>query len=712
MHESSPRESGTIKRNPFICRPQARPEKGSAEAINLLSETSRLAHMLKPEEHIYEFGAFRLNIKARLFLKARRPVQLNPKTFELLAILVQRSGRLIEKEELLRELWPDSFVEESNLTQNIYLLRKALGEDANGYVCIKTVPRHGYRFVAEVREVQEEQAEMVDEAHSASEPTAVEGEEREGTQEEALEAAPLPPPVDLSPALDTPQVLSPMPGWKLRAGLIALVIALSLAVALAFLWDSARIERRVTPSRSKAIAVLPFKTLGEESRTEMLGLGMADAIIIKMSKLQQVPVLPTSTIIKYTGREHDPLTTGRELGVDAVLDGTVQRSGDRIRVTVQLISLDDGRTLWSEVYDEQFTSIFSVQDVISEHVAEALKPDLSREEKAQLAKRYTDNTEAYEAYVRGLYFWNKRSQDGLARAIEYFQRAVERDPKFALAYAGLADAYGLVGYFGYDLLLFSEAHDKAKAAALRALELDETIAEAHTSMAMIKEVYEWDEAAAEKEHQRAIALNANSATAHLRYSVYLNEHGRHEEAFQEMHRARALDPLSAVVNSNLGFTLYYRGEYDQAADYCRKSIETEPDYVPPQIILGMIYEEKGMYTEAIAQLNRARSVARGHLYAQVLEGLGYTYAVMGRRDEAQKMLLELDRLAKENKLAQSCKISILARLGQTREAFKLLDEQVEGASSVPYWLRADPRYESLRTDPEYREFLQRHKFRV
>ncbi|HEX8775591.1 MAG TPA: winged helix-turn-helix domain-containing protein [Pyrinomonadaceae bacterium] len=661
--------------------------------------------MLKQEAHIYEFGAFRLNIKAKLFTRESKPVALNPKTFELLAMLVQRSGHLFEKEELLRALWPDSFVEESNLTQNIYLLRKALGEDTNGQVYIRTVPRHGYRFVAEVREVQEDVQPIVDETPGTQESLALVEEEKPETTTPHVS--------DHAPRLDLSLTFThPTPGHRLRAALITLVIVLSLAGALAFLWGSSRTERHEVTSTGRAIAVLPFKTLGEESQKEMLGLGMADAIIIRMSKLKRVPVLPTSTIIKYTGREHDPITTGRELGVDAVLDGTVQRSGDRIRVTVQLIRLDDAKTLWSEVYDEQFTSIFSVQDVISEHVAVSLKPDLSHEEKEQLAKRSTGNTEAYEAYVRGLYFWNKRSEDGLARAVEYFQRAVEKDPDFALAYAGLADAYGLIGFFGYKLLPFSEAHEKAKAAASRALSLDDSIAEAHTAMAMIKEIYESDSAGAEREHQRAVTLNPNSATAHQRYSVYLNERGRLEEGLQEMHRARSLDPLSAVINSNLGIGLYYRRDYDHAAEYCRKAIETEPDYIPPQIILGMIYEEKGQYAEAIAQFNRAKPVARGLLYAQVLEGLGYTYAAMGRRDDAQKILAELDQLAQENEMVRFSKVSILGRLGQTKEAFKILEREAAGSPELPHWFRTDPRYESLRSDPDYKEFLQRHKFSV
>jgi TolB-like protein/DNA-binding winged helix-turn-helix (wHTH) protein/Tfp pilus assembly protein PilF len=666
--------------------------------------------MLKQEEHIYEFGSFRLNVEAKLFLRESRPVPLNPKTFELLAILVRRSGCLVEKEELLRELWPDSIVEESNLTQNIYLLRKALGEDLHGDVYIKTVPRRGYRFVAEVRKVQDDLKaqspddlkDSVDHRHVIESLAPV-----EEVADESPQVARPEPRINLQPT-----VTGSRHGWKLRAALIATFIALSLMAALAFYRDSARLKRQATHPKIRAIAVLPFRTLGAESQSEMLGLGMADAIIIKMSKLQQIPVLPTSAIIKYTGRALDPVATGRDLGVDVVLDGTVQRSGARIRVTVHLINLDDGRTLWSEVYDEPFTDIFAVQDTISEHVAESLKPDLSGEEKAQLAKRYTDNMEAYEAYVRGIYFWNKRSEDGLEKAIRYFQQAVEKDPSFALAYAGLADASGLIGYFGYKLLSFDEAHTKAKAAALRALELDETLSEAHTAMAMIKEIYEWDKTGAEQEHRRAISLNPNSAIAHLRYSAYLNEQNRHEEAFQETQRARALDPLSAVVNFNLGLNFYYRHDYEQAADYCRKSIEIEPDYVPPRLILGMIYDGMKLYTEAIAQFTTARNVARGHLYPQALEGLGYTYVAMGRKAEAQKMLAELDQLAKQNEFVLFCKISILARLGQMKEAFRLLDQQFKDTSVLPYWLKVDPKYESLRADPAYKEFLRRHNFSV
>jgi TolB-like protein/DNA-binding winged helix-turn-helix (wHTH) protein/Tfp pilus assembly protein PilF len=675
-----------------------------------------LAVMLSQEEHIYEFGSFRLDTEAKLFLKGNRPVPLNPKTFELLVMLVRRSGRLIEKEELLRELWPDSFVEESNLTQNIYLLRKALGEDVSGNVYIKTVPRRGYRFVAEVRAVREgpenaarnEPDVALDESPVTQTPAPLE----ELAQEPPTEAR-----RGLSLALPSAAPPAPtMPGQtrsrRLRAFVLAAVIVSSLAAAFVFFRQSAILQRRATGSRIRALAVLPFKTLGAEGQSEMLGLGMADAIIIKLSKLQQIPVLPTSAVIKYTGRELDPLATGRDLGVDVVLDGTVQRSADRIRVTVQLIGVEDGKTLWSEVYDEPFTDIFAVQDVISEHVAKSIKPDLSGEERAQLAKRYTDNTEAYEAYVRGLYFWNKRSEEGLEKAAQYFQQAVERDSKFALAYAGLADAYGLIGYFGYKLLSFDEAHTRAKAAAVRALELDETLSEAHTAMAMIKEIYEWDKTGAEQEHRRAIALNPNSAHAHLRYSTFLNEQNRHEEAFAETQKARSLDPLSAVANFNLGLGFYYRHDFTQAAEYCRKAIEIEPTYVPPQLILGSVHVEMKLYTEALAQFTRARNDARGNLYPLTLEGLGYTYGAMGRRAEAQQMLLELDEFAKKDAPMQIHKVSVLARLGQTKEAFEILDQQLKGMSVLPYWLKTDPKYESLRLDPAYKEFLRRHKFKV
>ncbi|HEX8136070.1 MAG TPA: winged helix-turn-helix domain-containing protein [Pyrinomonadaceae bacterium] len=674
--------------------------------------------MLSQEEHIYEFGPFRLNTEAKLFFKEGKPVQLNPKTFELLVMLVRRAGRLIEKEELLRELWPDSFVEESNLTQNIYLLRKALGEDVHGNVYIKTVPRHGYRFMAEVRAVLEEIKDEEQADTDVSPDVSPDASLARTTSTRMLapieEADHLPSLPERAESSVTLPDLTPSTTrrWRVRAALLAAVISLSLLAALAFFWNSAGRRRAATRANIRAIAVLPFKTVGAEGQSEMLGLGMADAIIIKISKLQQIPVLPTSAVIKYTGREVNAVAVGHDLGVDVVLDGTVQRSGDRIRVTVQLIGVADGKTLWSEVYDEPFRDIFEVQDVISEHVAESLKPDLSGEEKAQIAKRYTQNMEAYEAYVRGLYFWNKRSEEGLEKAIQYFQQAVERDPGFSLAYAGLADAYGLIGYFGYKLLSFDEAHTKAKSAATRALELDETLSEAHTAMAMIKEIYEWDKTGAEREHRRAIALNPNSSIAHLRYSAFLNSENRHEEAFEETMKARALDPLSAVVNFNLGLSFYYRRDFTQATEYCRKAIEIEPNYVPPQIVLGMIHTEMGLYTEALAQLTRARGDARGNLYPLTLEALGYTYAAMGRRAEAQKVLLELDELGRKEASVLLSKVSILARLGQTRQAFEILERQFAGVSAMPYWLRADPKYESLRAAPEYKEFLRRHNFTV
>src|SRR5439155_16564546 len=321
------------------------------------------------------------------------------------------------------------------------------------------------------------------------------------------------------------------------------------------------IAHRTAPAASAAIpdasinsiAVLPFEPLGKNVNGELLGLGMADAVIGRMSSLKQLLVVPTSAVLKYKGPSGDPLAAGRALHVDAILTGTVQQSGDRLRVTVQLVGSGSGRTLSSEKFDQTFTDIFGIQDSISDKVARSLVRDLSEEQQKQLSKHYTNDTAAYDSYLMGLHFWNKRSKDGLEKAIDYFQRAVDRDPCYALAYAVMADCYYLQLYYGY-----SSAPDRirnAKAAAERALLLDESVAEGHVAAAMVQFYQKGDQVVTESAHQgamdslrRALALNPNLAIAHLRYALALCAFGHLDDAVQEMKRAQELDPLSPINN--------------------------------------------------------------------------------------------------------------------------------------------------------------------
>jgi tetratricopeptide (TPR) repeat protein len=422
-------------------------------------------------------------------------------------------------------------------------------------------------------------------------------------------------------------------------------------------------------------------------------------------------VLPTSAVYKYTGREHDPIAIGRELNVDAVLDGTVQHADGRVRVTVQLLRLADGRTLYGGKFDEQFTDIFTVQKSISAQVAQVLAPQLTGEAKGNLTKRYTNNTEAYEAYVRGLYFWNKRSEEGLRRGIEYFTEAIRLDPNYALAHAALADSYALVGFYGYaQIMPMQESYERGRAAALRALALDSSLAEAHTALAQLKVSYERDYAEGERELQRALALNPSYATAHQRYSILLLEQGRLAEAAQEIARAHELDPLSAVINYNMGRVRYLQRNYEEAARYCRKALETDPSLTQPLITLALIAQQQTRYDEAIAQLEQLKTATTGTGYPAVLEALGCAYAAAGRRTEAERVIAELQELARENDGILFSLALVHAAQGDNDRALQLLEERAPHWQTPPFPLLFDPRFDNLRADPRYQEFLARHHF--
>lgn len=584
----------------------------------------------------FEFGPFRLDLAERLLLREGKAVPLAPKMIETLMILVENGGRIVEKDELMKRLWPDSFVEESSLAQNIFQLRKALESGTSGRQYIETIPKRGYRFAADVREVRGNSA-AISSPYVAGERTSGEGYE------------------------------------------------MGIAV--------------------KSLAVLPFKPLGEERADESLGLGMADATIIKLGGLRNLVVVPTSVVFKYSGRKNDPLVLGRKLGVDAVLEGTVQRAGERVRVTVQLIALEDGKTLWSGKFDEHFTDIFALQDSISEQVAGALALRITGDERRHIRKRYTENTEAYQEYLIGLFFWNKRSNEGLKKAVEYFRQALDKDPNYAMAYAALADAYFLIAYREYDPLRRNEGYGKSRSAALRALELDPFLAEADTALATVKVKYDRDINGAERSFKRAIAINPNSAVAHLRYTYFLAAMGRLDEALQKVKRAQEFDPLSPETNSCFANFLYFARDYDEAIRYCRKALVVEPDFLDALLWLGLSYQQKKMFEEAAAQFLKAKD-AHGDTM-EPAELLGHVFAVTGRAEEARTVLSELHSSAQQNSVRPYNVALIHAALGETEQAFEWMGRAYINWTERLRMLRFDPRMDQLREDSRFAAIIQR-----
>ena len=623
-------------------------------------------------ERSYRFEDFTLDLNRGCLLHQGQEVKLRPKSFELLKYLVERGGRLVGRTELMQAIWPDTFVSEESLAQCLMEVRRALRDDSQRLV--KTVPRRGYIFATEV-----------------SDPAAV----------------PAPP-----------------PGLR-RHTRAALLVSILLLAGL----GSAALYFRFFPRTNEpaVLAVLPFRPLGQNGRDESLELGMADALITRLSNLPQTVVRPTSAVRRYMDGETDALTAGKRLQADWVLEGSMQRSGDRIRVTVQLLRLPAGKPSWAETFDEKFTDIFTVQDLISERVADALAVQLTGAERRRLTRRYTRDAEAYQLYTRGRYHWNKRTTAALHKGIEYFEQAIAKDPHYALAYAGLADSYNVLGSHDHGALAPKEAFPKAAAAARRAIEIDETLGEAHAALAFIQFNYEWDWAGAEKEFQRAFDLNPGYPTLQQWYSRYSMAMGRTEASLEASKRGFELDPIDIPLNAHLAWHHLHAGQYDPAIEACRKALELDSNHPTPHWYLGMAYEQKRDYPKAIGEfqiafvlsggspappssLARAYAIARDTLAGGnpvYLAGLGHAYAAAGNVAEARNVLRELEELSKQRHVSPFERAVIHAGLGETEQAFAWLEKAYAERAGWLVYLQVEPRLAQLRSDPRFGSLARR-----
>jgi TolB-like protein/DNA-binding winged helix-turn-helix (wHTH) protein/Tfp pilus assembly protein PilF len=645
--------------------------------------------MNKKSLRYYQFGPFRLNVTERLLHHGNATVPVTPKVFDTLLVLVENSGHVMGKNELMELLWPDSFVEESSLTQNIFLIRRALGEPEGDRQYIETIPKRGYRFVADVRELFEPNGEMFMQEPGTQ--ILVEGEQFVDDSED--------------PAAQPGALQVSMRGTALTAtGHLKLaVLAVSVVVlsVVAFLYLPQRNRTTVEAFTPRSIAVLPFRTLGPQTETDLLGLGMADAIINRMNRQSRVTVLPISSVFKYTAREADALSAARELDVDAVLDGTVQRDGDRVRVTIQLISLRDGRTVWSGKYDRSYHSIFALQDAISEEVASALMPNMPKETRDHLANHLTENKQAYEEYLTGLYFWNKRTKENLAKAIDYLEQAVRKDNNFAAAHALLADAYYLSFQDGYQLFSRSEALNKAKSSVDRALQLDESIAEAHTVRAGIAFCEKrFDEA--DQEFRRALTLNPNVAVVHLRYGYFLFANFRIGEAVSQMKQAVDLDPVSPVMHAALGHMLFMARDFDGAIREDQKALELQPDSMLARLNLIQHYLGKGEIEKALTE---SETFDNSDQVVGTRER-AYSHVVAGNRGMGLRIVSNLRHSKDRNRIPVYDYAAMYAAIGDKDTALEHLKKMRSDVFTNAY-LRFDPQLDSLRGDKRFADFLSR-----
>jgi tetratricopeptide (TPR) repeat protein len=406
---------------------------------------------------------------------------------------------------------------------------------------------------------------------------------------------------------------------------------------------------------------------------------------------------------KYKGLEQDAIAAGRELQVESVLDGSLQQVGDRLRVSVRLVRVSDGQTLWAERFDESFTDIFAVQDRVSEQVTRVLAVRFGDHEQSQLTKRYTQKPEAYQLYLRGRYFWAKLTADGFRKSIEYYNQAIKVDPTYALAYSGLADSYNFLGSYG--AIPLSESHPMARAKAMKALELDDQLAEAHASLAAIIMDYYWDRPKAERQFKRALELNANYSTAHRLYSQYLSLMGRPDEAIAEAKRGQEIDPLSLGENNNVALAYYRARQYDQTIEYSRKTLEMDQNFLPAHIMLGLALVEKGVFGEAIAEFQRGRELSGNSAHLRAM--LAYSYARAGKTSEARKILHELNQLSAPDSVSPFDLAGVHIGLGEKDEAFAWLEKRYQERFWFLGYLKVEPLFDPLRSDPRFTDLVRR-----
>ncbi|HEX8773169.1 MAG TPA: protein kinase [Pyrinomonadaceae bacterium] len=464
-------------------------------------------------------------------------------------------------------------------------------------------------------------------------------------------------------------------------------------------------QRRRRPRRKAidSLAILPLVNDSGEHDTEYLSDGITESIINNLSQLPKLKIMARATVFRYKGREVDPLQVGQELNVRAVLTGTVFHLNDNLLIRTELVDTTDGSRLWGEQYNRRMTDIFAIQEEIAREISEKLRFKLTGEEQKQLAKRHTDNTEAYRLYLKGRYNWNKRTPEGFKLGIEYFKEAIDLDSGYALAYAGLADSYNMLG--NYSELAPPDAFPRAKTAAIKALRIDETLAEARASLAYAMNGYEWDWKGAGAEFKRAIELKPNYATAHYWYAtVHLAALGKLDEAISEMTEARELDPLSLIINTNLGWIYYFARRYDDAAKQIHKALEIDENFNVAYFKLGQVYERQGRYEEAIAQYRRAMQLS-SNLW--IMPGLGHALAMTGQRDAARQILDELIEMSRERYVSPYFIAEVYRGLGEIDRTFEWLEKAYEHHSDWLVWLGVEPALDGLRRDPRFTDLMRR-----
>jgi TolB-like protein/DNA-binding winged helix-turn-helix (wHTH) protein/Tfp pilus assembly protein PilF len=613
------------------------------------------------------FGPFEFDSSSGELRKHGVKLKLHGQPVEILALLLAQPGTIVTRAELQRRLWPDNtFVDfESSLNSAVKRLRAALSDSPEKPKFVETLARRGYRFIALV-EMAENNGHLAEQVSSQVD-------------------------IDIGPTKQS----SSHKKTVLATGGLALVVALVLAIWLAVF--------PLKPDGIDSLAVLPFASDGTETNAEYLSDGITESLINNLSQFPNLRVMARGTVFRYKGKDADPKKAGNDLHVHAVLSGRLQQQGGTLIVQAELIDVRTGVQLWGGQFNRKLEDVLALQDDLSREITERLRMRLTGDQKQRLAKRYTEDAEAYRFYLMGRYHWNKRSPEGAQKAVNYFLQAIDKDPGYALAYAGLADAYTHFSFF--NVAPPRDAMPRAKNAATKALEIDDHLAEAHVSLGYISFAYDWDWSAAEKHFRQALALNPTYTKAHNWYPFYLSSRGRSQEALAVAKGALDLDPASPAVSHNLAVQFYLARKFDQAIEHCQKTIEMDANFAVAYQVLGQAYLARGMNREALPVLEKYSEVSRRGVDSVAL--LGYTHARLGERSQALQMLEQLKAASKEQFVPAFFFALVYAGLEDKDQAFSWLEKGCEERYTRFAYLKLEALWDPLRSDPRFSELIRR-----
>jgi TolB-like protein/DNA-binding winged helix-turn-helix (wHTH) protein/Tfp pilus assembly protein PilF len=646
---------------------------------------------------ILHFGVFEVDLKACVLRKHGLRLKLPEQPFRVLVVLLEKPGEIVTREELRNRLWPgDTFVDfDHGLNNAVMKLREVLGDASENPRFVETIPRRGYRFIA---------------------PVVVSPFPVAATTHRELEGGDVPIQLAAPKMIDPAALMtsSERTGFQRQSSATRLAImAAAVLVAAVLLGAGLTYRSRVHANkagraRNKSLMVLPIEDLSGDKDQEYFADGMTDDLIANLAKIRSLRVISRSTAMAYKGTRKPLSQIASELDLDAVFEGTVLRVGNRVRITAELVQVSTDRHLWAETYESQMGDILALQNRVSSDIVNEIRINLTPEDQERLARNPAVAPEGYENYLKGRYYWNKRSDENLTRAIGYFEQATKQDPQYALAYAGLSDCYAIISAEIFGTMPAAEAAPRAKAAALRALEIDPTLSEAETSLATIKFNYDWDWSGAAAGFAKSIQDNPSYATAYQRYSLYLMAMGRPEDSFEQINKARELDPLSISINFSLGWRLYMARQYDRAIQQLRNTLEMDPSYELPHLVLGMSYAKKSDFVLAIPELRKAVELSHGT--PLMISALANAYARSGNKAEAERLLGDLVSESKRLYVSPYYFAVVYVGLGEPEKAIDWLEKAFADRSNGLVFLKVEPELDDLRSNPRFVALQQKLNF--